>query len=733
MTDELESLLAEFRDIARERAHRITLAWLELEKDPTKENAAKDLFRELHTLKGEARMMGFTEIASLAHAAEDLLLAAKRRGFNVPSAFGSALLSASDQIVSMATKGASDPAGILGTIQHLRADLEGGAPESPPRALPISQGPAPTPPRPSAPTQQAETESEANAPELSLWGGPASLDEGSKEKRDSSQFVRVDGRELADVGESIDWLVTEQAGEISGLRAARALVNRLRAPQLSADDRRAIAGDVRAALDQLLEGAEERTDNVRRIADRMRRLRMVPVRELLARQVRAVRDLAVAQGKDVKTIIHDQGARIDRAALERLSEPMLHLVRNAVDHGLESSEERKAANKPSAGTLELRAEHSGSFVRLVVEDDGRGVDVAGVRNAAVRRGLIQDDAAQALSIEETLGLLFLPGFSTRDSTTEVSGRGLGLDIVKWETERLGGSVGISSTLGQGTRVELRVPLSTSSTRVVRFSVGDSSYALPATSVVEVLELRGLEPVESLGRQWVTIRAQPTPIVPIGRALFGVDRPDARGRIVLVVSYSGVRVALVVDEPPEEAEAVVRPLGDLMDSVHLVTGAGLFDRGEIALMLNPGELVSRAHGSRAAAAEPMARPAKRTILLVEDSTITRKMVAQILRSFGYEVYEAANGRDGLEAALHRTFDLILTDLDMPVMDGLEMISTLRADPRVGAAPPIVVLSTRGADDDKTRAAAAGADAYVVKTSFSEAQLRELIDRQIGLGA
>ncbi len=601
-----------------------------------------------------------------------------------------------------------------------------GTGSSPPGRAPSSVG---KPSQSDAPGAAGSDRPAHSGPEeLSLWGGPTAATEaqtGSRSAFKETAFVRVDGQDLEAVGESVDWLVAHQGPELRKLRQLRDSARRLQA--ISGDHK--TTSQMRATLDALVEEAEQRVDLTHRLEHRLRRLRMVPIRDLFARYVRTVRDLAQSQGKEVRTVLRDQGSRIDRQSLERLYEPLLHLVRNSVDHGIEDPKARVIAGKPPSGTIYLGAEHMGSFLRITVEDDGAGVDPERVRSAIVDQGMVEPAVAAAMGTEELLGTLFVAGFTTRSTTSELSGRGYGLDIVKWEIERLGGSVGISSALGRGTRIELRTPFSASATRVVRFRIRDSGFALPVSAVGSVLELAGRSTSEELGRKLVRIDDEWVPMVAAERAVFGGSVSEPSHGFLILVHYSEIRVALVVSEPPAHAEVVIKPLGDVLDSVRLVTGAGILERDEIALILNPGELVSRAYGTRVALAEPTTTKGPQRVLLVEDSAITRRMVAQILRSFGYQVLEAGNGLQGLDVALNTPIDLLLTDLDMPEMDGITMIKKVRAETRLEALP-IVVLSTRGSEEDKRLASAAGADAYLTKNSFSEARLREILERQLG---
>ncbi|MBC7792905.1 MAG: response regulator [Clostridia bacterium] len=700
-------LLEEFRTSTRERIDVITNAWLALEKNKDDTDTSAELMRSLHSLKGESKMLGFPELSQAAHRTETLALEAVGGHIAFDERVGDLMLAAADTIMALldATPSSREARTLVNELA-VRID-----------ALLVEAQPSP--------------DSRADANPL------APLDPIAKEtKKDASgETLRVSSNQFA--------VLTDLASESviaheSYLQEARRLQERvLHATELSIQAGR--SADALGALQALLADVErEALDHYYSVYDGSlqsreleyvaRQLRLVPILGLLQKHMRATRDLARELGKDVVVEVNDRDTVIDKTVADRLAEPLLHLVRNSVDHGIESPEVRRSRGKTDHGVLTLTASQDGRWVLLSVADDGGGVDRNAVQKRAIERGLVS--ASATLSDDEVLALLFRAGFSTREVVSETSGRGVGLDVVKSQVEAVGGHVRISSELGQGTRIDLRVPSSIALARVLVIELDDELYALPGSAVEGVIEVEPDKISVIRERPMVRFRDRHVPLVPLG-PMFGLTGTVTR-RAVIVGDENNV-VALGVPGWRGDVEVVVKPVGSFLKSLRLVTGACVLGESEVAPMLNPVELVSLATGMTTTT-DVVTKPTiieetTKHILLVEDSSITRTMIARILRALGYEVVEAPDGEAAATILSRRAVDLVLTDIDMPRMDGIRLVQHIRAK-KAWKRLPIVVLSTRGSAEDQRRALDAGADAYLVKTDFSEEVLRDLINSKLG---
>jgi chemotaxis protein histidine kinase CheA/CheY-like chemotaxis protein len=689
-----KELLGEFRQSARERLDRISATWIALESDAGKRHAhGKVLLRELHTLKGEAKLMGYGAVSKLVHHIEDLVVSLERTGFRRSPEIGDLVLRAVDALGEQIARGPEDAASeAVGTLEPrivAARDLLGAAPTEQP-------APAVGAPEPVA-TEAFVRVDVATAHHLAEEASEAVIAQ-ARYRHAVANLRRI----ADDLAGTIDWKITTSPPAI-------------------------VHGQLLHAIERLAEDVYTGDSTIRALELDARRLRMVPLLPMFRSHMRAVRTLAQELGKVAALHVNDGNIAVDREVVERLSAPLLHLLRNSVDHGLEAPAERRNRGKSESGRITISAERAGDEVVVIVEDDGGGVDLEAVRTRATELGLLP--SGDAIDEAELLGVLFHPGFSTRRQTTETSGRGVGLDVVKSQVDSLGGSVRMSSQRGRGTRFELRVPVDVALTRALVLSDNGQLFAVPHTAVESVVtvDANAIEIIHT--RRHIRYRGDWIPVVELAAALAlpAIDVSDTELR-ALVIRHEGQRVALIVDELRGDTEVVIKPLGAVAAS-RVTIGACTIDGGDIALVLSPSELVARALGEvpriRLAAKAATTRVEQR-VLLVEDSAITRTMIAQLLRMFGYQVAEAEDGMRALNALEGFSADVVITDVEMPQLDGIELIKRMRADTRWSTLP-VIVLSTRGSAEDKQRAVVAGANAYLVKTEFSESALRDVLAR------
>ena len=453
------------------------------------------------------------------------------------------------------------------------------------------------------------------------------------------------------------------------------------------------------------------------------RVRMLPFAEACSGLERAMRDLARSTNKQVKLVVLGEDVEIDRGILEALKDPLLHLVRNAIDHGIESAEERTSAGKPLEGTISVEASLRGQHVAITIQDDGRGFDLEQIREKAKSKGWAAPDNDYDIA-----RLVFVAGFSTSSIITDISGRGVGLDVVQSQIESLQGSVDVKFERGQGSCFTLELPLTLTTTRAIMVRAGQQTYAIPTANVEQILRVQSSQ-IKPVGGRYVATLGGP-PLAISGLTSIFDKRPDklaSESYLAVVVSSGKQQAVIVVDELIAEQDVTVKPLGSRIRRVRHVSGATLLESGEVALVLNMANLVrsliSEKDQSRFVAVEDAAST-KHRLLVVDDSVTTRTLLQGILDSAGFEVDTAADGQSALEKLQQTQFDLVVSDIDMPRLNGFELSHAIRESVDF-ARTPIILVTARGTDEDKARGAASGADAYIVKSGFDQSNLLETI--------
>jgi two-component system sensor histidine kinase and response regulator WspE len=470
-----------------------------------------------------------------------------------------------------------------------------------------------------------------------------------------------------------------------------------------------------------------------RLYDEALACRMRPFADGVAGFPRMVRDLARSLDKEARLEIAGEATLLDRDILERLDAPLGHLLRNAIDHGIETPHERAAARKPPVAVIRLEAGHHAGMLAVSVSDDGRGVDFAALRGTVVARQLTTAEAAASLSEAELLEFLFLPSLSMKGSVTEVSGRGVGLDVVKDMVKQVGGTIRASSRQGTGTRIDLLLPLSLSVARTLLVEIAGEPYAFRLAHIVRTLKLQR-DQIESLeGRQVFIFNGRPIGLVNAHQLLHGETPPPARGELsVVVVGESANTYGIVVDRFLGERELVVAPLDARLGKVQDVAAGSLMEDGSPVLIVDTVDLIQSLENLIVTNAlhltqrnSDTARKRKR-VLVVDDSLTVRELERKLLDNAGYQIEVAVNGMDGWNSVRAGRFDLVITDVDMPRLDGIELVTLMKQDPNLRSVPVIVVSYKDGAEDQR-RGLEAGADYFLSKGSFhDETLLRAVVD-------
>lgn len=678
-----------FAKEAEEHLASLQAGLLELETRSADPHLIHDLLRNAHTLKGSAKMMGFDDIASISHRMEDLLKEMEEGGTPVDAAGINLLLKGTDAVERMVAALLKGEDSSIDPVRFLECFNSGVFPE----------------------------ESEPVEPE------PAERESGS-------------GSTVRTKVETLDKLVSFIGEFIINKKRLEEKLSRLKT---LADDTEHFFPERQLSFfhRDLEEDIIHQGYLIEELQGLAMGLRMLPLSTVTGGLRRMVRDLALEQGKEVDFVISGEGIEIDRAMLESLKPALLHILRNAVDHGVEAPAERAAAGKPAKAMVRLGARHEANSIRIDVRDDGRGMDVAKIREAAVKRGLVSREEEAELKDEEILYLTLRPGFSTREKVTDVSGRGVGMDVVKEKVEAVKGNLLLKSEAGRFTEITLFVPLTLSIVEALVVSCCGESYAVPLTYVQETLKLRREAVLSVAGKDVVAIRGKSAPLMPLA-ALLGLPEkritlPQGETISAVVLRFRDQFVACTVDECCGSSEIVVKGLGEQFKRVEFVSGATILGDGDPALILNVPDLFARLDGVAGsppgglfAEGEEAERP---SILVVDDSITTRTMERSILVSHGYDVEVAVSGEDALEKTAARRFDLVVTDIEMPGMNGFELTAQLGQTDTYRDVP-VIVVSSLSRDEDKRKALEAGARAYIVKGSFDQGTLLETVEELIG---
>ncbi len=783
---DLSAFYVQFREETADNVRAIADGLLALERAPGDRAALDAVFRAAHTVKGSARLLGFGAVSALAHAMENLLGAARAGALTLSADLSDLLLHANDQLLQLATaasegKPVASPDALIARLDRAAAATSESAeatPESPIAAHEsVSESPTPahespgvaTPAMAGAPASAtvsvAVTHGATNGADhagtpahaASNGGALATSNGAGGRVTRGTVRVRVDrlDRLLAVAGELT---VGRQADEdhLRSLQSLGALATRQqRAFQSLAGDlarlrlplrdqqvvRRRIA-ELEAWADEIGRLARSTQESFVRHAAAQAALvddleaevfaaRLVPVATALASLPRAVRELARSLGKQVELELRGEETEADRKVLDALADPLLHLVRNALDHGLESPAERARAGKPATGRLTIAATAEHGLLQIAVSDDGRGIDPETVRASAVRKSMIDARAAALLSDAEALDLIFMPGFSTSAIITDVSGRGVGMDVVRSRVAELNGHVAVASERGRGTTITLTLPISLMTSQVLLVEAGGQRWAIPAASCRNVIRLgRGAihrvdgRPMLQLDGRSVALHALADVL---GIAQTADDWTD-RGHAILLGATRPI--AFAVDRLLDEREVVIKPLGALLHAAPLASGVAPLSDGSLAVVLSVTTIIDQARRAKAPPPSALESSAPRRLLIADDSFTTRELLRSILQSAGYEVVTAVDGQDALDRLrADPNVGLVITDVEMPRLDGFGLTRGIRADESLQHLPVVIVTSLH-TDEHKRQGLAAGAQAYIVKSQFDQSNLLAAVRDLLG---
>ena len=728
------------------------LAIEELERSPA---TIESMMRAAHSLKGAARIIGLDPAVRVAHAMEDCFVAAGKGTFHVRPEHADVLLAGIDFLSTIArAQDALSPESLWAVnaekLVLALADLMQAAPVLPAPVLPAPVARIPTTAETQVPPPQ-EADPLAAVQPVSAASRIEQADRVVRVSADSlTRLVGLAGESLVETRQLrpfVDSLLHLRAAHVELCDTFAVVEEKLKGEDVSIPSPLlGMLARVRERADQCLlsvmKQAEDFESFARRNEDLSGRLhhevivsRMRPLADGIGGFPRLVRDIARTLEKQVRFEVRGDQTGVDRDILDKLEAPLSHLIRNALDHGIEPASIREAAGKPAMGTIRLEARHRAGMLSITLTDDGRGIDSDTLRAKAISKGLVARQVADQLSTVELLEFLFLPGFSTKEEVTEISGRGVGLDVVQTMVKAVGGTVRVSTQLGRQTAFTLQLPITMSVIRALLVDVGGEPYAFPLTRIDQIVfchhdDVRTIEGRQYFERDGLSIglvmASQIFELTPVG--------PPADPMPIVVISDRGQQFGMVVDAFLGERDLEVRPLDPRLGKVPNMNSASLLENGNPVLIVDVEDLVrsidnvlmgrrlSRVEFERLA---EQARQRKR-ILVVDDSITVRELERQLLQARGFAVDVAVDGMDGWNAIRSARYDLVVSDVDMPRMDGIELVTLIKNDP-ASKDIPVVIVSYKDREEDRLRGLDAGANRYLTKSSFhDETFVRTIID-------
>lgn len=750
----LQRMRATFRAEAAEHLQTLAAELMALEKAPPAERAparCETAFRTAHSLKGAARAVHAREIEAVCQALESVFSGWKQGTLTPAPASFDVLLQAVDLLTRLvADLEAPAPTTDAGRVRTLIAGIQALTTASSTTAAPAPAAP-PAPPAPPLP-------SSSNPPHPADTGVTTvriavdkldRLMQAAEELLTLKQLARRRADELRQIrSRFLEW----ELEWVRVQRAARSLQRTLTAPEGGA-----VAGATELfdfldwsaahlkALDSTVQAAHASARHEQHAAGKLvdtvlagtKQLVMLPFGTIAAGLPLQARQLGRERGQEIDLVLRGAEIELDKRILDELKDPLLHLVRNAVDHGIEPAAERSRAGKPAGATLTLAVTpRDGTKVEITLVDDGRGIDPERVRAAAVKRGVIPAAEARLLTPAQATALIFQSDVTTSPIVTDISGRGLGLAIVSEKVRKLGGTVTVDSQLGRGTTFRLVLPVTLAAFQGLVVRARGRTFILPATAVERVALVPQAEIKNVENRETIALQGRALSLVHLADVLdLPADaRPASAAAVfpVVVLGARDERVAFVVDAVLHDEEVLVKPLAPPLLRVRNVTGATLLATGELTPILNASDLLlSARHASRARSADADATagesdPQARTILVAEDSITSRTLIKGILESAGYRVITAVDGVDALEKLRAGAIDLVVSDVQMPRMHGFDLTARIRAEPR-SAETPVILITALASPEDREKGIAVGANAYIIKSEFDQGNLLEIIRR------
>jgi two-component system chemotaxis sensor kinase CheA len=787
LSDEmLKELMATFQTELKEHLSMLTKDLLSLERNPTsneRANLITNVFRAAHSIKGAARTVNLQDIETISHRIEDVLVKIREGCLSLTPHLFDVLLTAVDAIsnaMAAHLRGEQMPNEVMAAVLARLDEAAGEQTESSAAqaTVEVPEGEKSLPPAPPAITSNPQTDQLNAGTFISPTKPGGSSATGVKDQPpigphpiQADDTIRVRTTKLDALMDGLGELLVMQMrtekllAQMKALqertirwqkdwRKARPHCNRLRRNYLNVDktdlaplfdflesneeELKALGTDHNTLLDHLNNDCNHLQIITDDLQNGIRSVRMLPIATLFDLFPRMVRDLAHNQNKDIVLEVQGQEAEVDRQALELMKDPLTHLLRNAVDHGIEPPEERLTAGKPRHGTIRLCAEQRGNNLVLTVSDDGRGINLDAVRRAAIEQGLVPPEKMADFSERDVVELIFHSGLSTAEKTTDLSGRGVGMDVVRKNLEQIHGFIQVETRFGVGTSFVLMLPITLTTSQVLLVRVAGETVALPMINVERILHVNVGKVGCIEGHSAIYAEGRPLPLVSLANVLKlpEVEQPlppDAKIPVV-ILSVAEKRIALRTSGFLSTQQVVVKSLGGQLRRVRNVAGAAILGDGQLVTILNVSDLMKSLHGkSSASLGLPIVTKEARRwrVLLADDSITTRTLEKHILENAGYEVLTAADGQEAWKLISQNDKglpDLVVSDINMPRMDGFSLTQSIKGDSTY-ARVPVVLVTSLESPQDRLHGMEAGADAYIIKSNFDQRELLETIERLI----
>ncbi len=767
--EELRNL---YQTASEEHLQKLEAGLLQLEKSPEDLSPLEELLREAHSLKGDSRMLGVNTVEKLIHQIEHLLGGIQRQEVTLTPELSDRFYQGLDAVRKLVNEAVTgNPSGV--DSFHTLALLMGAAPPPTPSPQPTPEPAAPEADYPEADYPEAdypetdypETDYEvAVTPPSPLPPSPLPppqptttttvIPTATNGKAGTEPYrietIRVATRHLDDlITQTGELTVTKiriahVASELESVLNTWGEWKTRHTGQNQSEQEQTLIERLDTLLQQLKLSSQENSTRLEMIAgnleDRIRTLRLLPLSNIFSLFPRMVRDLAKQQGKNIELILEGSETTADKRILEEMKDPLMHIIRNAIDHGIESPGDRLAAGKPPTATIRLKGHQTTSNVMIEVSDDGRGLDLEKIKRKAIERSLHSANELAAMTPAQIYNLIFTPGFSTQTLITEVSGRGVGLDVVQTNVEHLKGSIQVQSTPGQGTTFRIQLGTTLATANVLLVDVGGLTQAIPVEYVETSLLIDPNDVFTVEGRETIAIQGQAISVAHLAQLLdietLSTEANGNRSLPCILLRMGDERFGLFVDQVIDTQDVVLKPQSKLLKRVRNIAGATILGTGEVCMILNPMDLLKSIQRGRTsflprpnlsnAAAKTTTKRA--TVLLAEDSITIRTQEKRILEGAGYTVITAVDGLDGFNKLKAGQFDAVISDVQMPNLDGLAMTRRIREYPEYNELP-IILVTSLSSEDDRRRGAEAGANAYITKGTFDQSVLLETLERLV----
>ena len=735
--------LARFIDEAKEHITSLNQGLLTLEKDPNDVETLNGVFRSAHTIKGSSRMMKLHEVTDVAHKLEDVLDALRQGNLKLSEGLSTLLFKGIDAIsamlediscgieVSISTEKICEQLEMAAKGEAIDG-IDSETKQVPPAAQSamgeeILSEETPSLSPPTSPKPETAEIVKASVSTATIRIRANKLDELTKLMGEIESSQRKLKHRLLDIRE-IEKLYMKNMETMSHILDRDALGREAQKTTLI-QTAQPIANSLKRFSSTLREDINVQELLSSELQDQAIKLRMLPISTLFDTFHRTVRDMAMSFGKDIDFVVAGGETELDKKIIEKIGDPLLHMIRNSIDHGIE---------KTKAGKIKLSAGYEGGNVLITLSDNGGGIPIEKIKAKALKKKLLDKSELDHMSDTEIIQLIFSPGFSTSDIITDISGRGVGMDVVKNDIiDTLKGSIQIETQTHKGTSFFIRLPLTMAIIRVLFFAVTDMAFGIPAIFVDETIRVSETDLIDVIGEKAIRLREQIIPVVNMTTLLGLTSKKNneeclEESPLIVIVKLANERLGLMVNTLLDLEDLVVKPLPEHMKTIKMVSGVIISGKNEIVNVLHVPEIFQVAKTMKTGGdktIQPTPEKETATILLVDDSISTREIEKSILESYGYTVSLAEDGLAALKKAETFMFDLVITDVEMPNMDGFTLTRHLKNDEKYKEIPVILVTS-RDSDADKKKGMSVGADAYIVKGNFEKTTLIDTVETLIG---